>query len=82
MLSFSKSLDVPGKGIYTFRFARVYTVNGTKYFVMVHDRYGMAYQFSMQQTKEAWRLVDAAKLPIWIVSLEATLENAILEQLS
>lgn len=81
MRSFSKSIAIPERGIYNFHFARVYTINGTRYFVMVHDRHGIAYNFSMQQSNDSWQLVDSNKSPQWLINLEADLEKAILEQL-
>jgi hypothetical protein len=81
MQNFSKRILIENGFNPEFFFNRMYTVNGINYHVSVVDRYRQAYFFNMEQTSDRWRIVNAPKVPDWIMNIEKKLEEAIFESL-
>lgn len=65
-----------------FFFNRIYTVKGIVYHVSVVDKNKKSFFFNMEQTSEGWRIVNAPKLPDWIMNVEKDLEATISENLT
>jgi hypothetical protein len=80
MPQFAKYIQTQ-KGILSFYFNCIYTVNGTKYHVSVRDKKSTHY-FMMGDGDEQWHFSDKKLLPAWIVVLERNLEEAINEYLT
>jgi len=79
MSSFTKNIETP-KGVLTFYFNRIYTVNGIKYHVSARSG-RLSHYFMMEDGNEQWHFTDITVLPQWIISLERKLEEAINEYL-
>jgi hypothetical protein len=75
MSNFTKNIQTQ-KGLITFYFNRIYTVNGVKYHVSVRDN-KTSYYFMMEGSDEQWNFLDDTPLPHWIIELEKELKNAI-----
>jgi hypothetical protein len=80
MKDFTKFIPI-GNGIGAqFIFSVLPSPSGTGYFVSVVESDGQSYMFTMREERdESWKIVDAPKLPSWIIAVEAELERAILE---
>jgi hypothetical protein len=81
MQNFSKRIPIEKGFSPEFFFNRMYTVNGISYHVSVVDRYRQSHFFNMEQKSNLWRIVDAPKVPDWIMNIEKKLEEAIFESL-
>jgi len=65
-----------------FVFSALHTTSGSRYFVSVIGRNEQAYVFTMKlRDDHSWKIVDAPKLPQWIMAMESRLEEAILENM-
>ena len=64
-----------------FIFNRVFTINGTQYFITVRDEDIKSHFFKMEQDKGKWKIIDFRKVPEWIIQLESTLEKIIWEKI-
>jgi hypothetical protein len=64
-----------------FSFHRVYTTSGKqRYHISVKDVSGSSLFFNMDQKEDgSWKIVDAPKVPEWIMELEPQLQHAILQ---
>ena len=81
MQSFTQRLYIRDGFHPIFFFNRIYTANGTKYHVSVMDKYNESYFFIMENKDGSWKIINAPKLPDWIMNLEEQLEHAILEHI-
>lgn len=77
MSNFIKPINYDGQ-VYEFSFARIQTINGPKYFVMVDDS-TREYHFIIEKCKEEWVLNDAPMVPQWIHDIERLLIEAIVQ---
>ena len=77
MSNFIKPINYDGQ-LYEFSFARIQTMNGPKYFVMVADSTGQ-YHFIIERGKGEWVLNDAPMVPQWIHDIEGQLIEAVIE---
>ncbi|HWI93069.1 MAG TPA: hypothetical protein VNT20_17450 [Flavisolibacter sp.] len=65
-----------------FVFSALHCSSGCKYFVTVNRTNGQSYMFTMKPLDaKSWKIVDAPKLPEWIMAMESRLEGAILENM-
>ena len=80
MHNFSKRISIEAGFSLEFLFNRIYTADDIRYHVSVMDRNGN-YYFTMEQSNGAWRIVNAPKVPDWIMGVEKKLENAIIENM-
>ena len=65
-----------------FIFSALHSSSGGRYFVSVVEKNNQSYAFTMKQEgDESWKIVDAPKLPQWIIEIELSLEEAILENM-
>ena len=62
-----------------FVFDRIFTVNGAHYHVSVVDDKGRSQFFNMQFKKDEWVIIDAPKVPDWIMGLQNELSKAIID---
>ena len=79
MSNFTKNIQTQ-KGVLTFYFNRIYTVNGLKYHVSARDG-RLSHYFMMGDGSEQWHFTDVTYLPGWIIELEGKLEEVINEHL-
>jgi hypothetical protein len=77
MSSFTKQIEAHGQHL-EFSFARIQSVHGPKYFVMVADT-EREYHFVVEKHGEDWMVNDAPKVPEWIHELAPVLVQAIIE---
>ena len=77
MTNFIRPVDYHGQ-LFEFSFARILTVNGPKYFVMVTDSI-REYHFIIEKKMGEWALNDAPRVPEWIHELEGRLIQIIIE---
>lgn len=81
MQNFTKRIVVEGFGL-RFFFHQMYTVKGIGFHVSVIDKNNRSCFFNMEQTGEGWRIINAAKVPDWLMNIEKQLADAILETLA
>lgn len=81
MKDFSKKIKTDWNFFAEFFFHRLHTVSGQqRYYISVKDREGISYFFNMdQKTNGSWKIVNAPKVPDWIMELEPILNASILE---
>lgn len=67
-----------------FFFHRVFTISGNqRYHVSVKDEVGYPIFFNMElKNNDTWKIVDAPKVPEWILELETILNAAILNAIA
>lgn len=67
-----------------FYFHKVHTTSGRqRYHISVKDVSGNRLFFNMDQKDEhAWKIVNAPKVPDWIMELEPQLQKAILQSIA
>lgn len=61
-----------------FSFKRIHTPNGLRYYVSVIDTNGEVFSFNMKEDTGRWKIINAPKVPDWIIELEKQLANQIL----
>jgi hypothetical protein len=81
MQSFTKRIPVEKGFSPEFFFTRIYTVNSVHYHISVMDKSGHSHFFTMEQKNEQWKIINAPKIPDWIVRIEEQLEEAITESI-
>ena len=65
-----------------FIFNVLHCSSGCRYFVSVLDGNNESYMFTMEQSQnKSWKIIDAPKLPHWIMETESRLEEVILENM-
>lgn len=77
-MNFIRQISIDNKTL-DFKFLRIYTSNGYKYYITVEDSQANPYLFHMELKQDRWKIVDAPKVPEWIHLVESQLEAAILE---
>jgi hypothetical protein len=60
-----------------FSFKRIHTPNGLRYHVSVNDTNGNDFSFNMKEEIDRWKIINAPKVPDWIIELEKQLSNQI-----
>jgi hypothetical protein len=81
MRNFTKSIAVKQDFTPEFSFNCIHTVNGIHYYVYEKDKYGQTLAFNMEERNSEWKIVDAPKVPDWVINIEGQLGRAILENL-
>lgn len=79
MQSFTRRIDVSLDYSPEFSFNRIATPGPDRYHVSVLDRDGGQQYFNMDLKSDRFRIVDAPKVPEWIMRVEDELERAIVE---
>lgn len=79
MSNFSRRILVHQGFCPEFSFNRIYTTRGIGFHVSVVDQHKQSRFFTMEQTSEGWRIVNAPKLPDWIMNIEKKLSESITE---
>ena len=82
MQSFTRQIDVSPNYSPEFSFNRIATPSAHRYHVSVLDKDGVAQYFNMDLKNDHFKIVDAPKVPDWIMRVEKQLESAIFEQMS
>jgi hypothetical protein len=84
MNDFVKKIKADWNFVAEFFFHKVHTTSGRRrYHISVKDRGGSAYFFNMGQKEDgSWKIVDAPKVPDWIMELESQLQNAIVQSIA
>ena len=60
-----------------FSFKRIQTPNGLRYQISVRDTNGDVISFNMKEHQDWWKIIDAPKVPDWIMELEKRLAKQI-----
>jgi hypothetical protein len=61
-----------------FFFKKIFTSNGSRFYVSVLDLQKKPHHFEMaKRTETAWKIIDAPRVPSWIHEVEETLSNGI-----
>jgi hypothetical protein len=81
MPNFTKRILVRDKFNPEFLFNRIYTVDGVRYHVSVMDADRHVFAFNMEEKYGRWKIINAPKIPDWIMNIEKELEDAIFENL-
>jgi hypothetical protein len=83
MKDFSKRINAGWNFAPEFFFHKLYSVSGNqRYHVSVNDKEGGSFFFNMDLKKNgSWKIIDAPKVPDWIMVLESQLQDAIMESL-
>jgi hypothetical protein len=82
MADFKKRI-LSEEGFYPeFIFYRIFTAKGIGFHISVIDKNRQSQFFNMEQTAEGWRIVNAPKLPDWIINIEKKLSDAIDENMA
>ena len=80
MHSFKERILIEHGFIAEFFFNRIYMVSGNRFHVFVKDEAKQSFFFNMEQTPTgSWKIINAPKLPDWIMKLEKQLETSIIE---
>jgi hypothetical protein len=79
MLHFSKVLHVENRGFLYFSFKCTNSAENKKCEVRVWTEGEQCHDFEMEERDGAWKIVQTALPPQWIVQLEAQLQTVICE---
>ena len=81
MQNFTRRIVVEGFSL-RFFFHKMYTVKGISFHISVADRNNRSHFFNMEQSPSGWKIVNAPKLPDWLIKIEQDLAEAIEEELA
>lgn len=81
MQNFTKRIAVEDFSL-RFFFHKMYTVKGIGFHVSVIDKNNRSCFFNMEEATGGWRIVNAPKLPDWLMQIEKQLADAIDEELA
>jgi hypothetical protein len=82
MKDFARFIPVQDGLTAQFVFTTLHSISGSRYFVTVIGVDEQSYMFTMKpRDAKSWKIVDAPKLPEWIMAMESRLEGAILENM-
>src|SRR5690349_11681999 len=73
MQNFTKQIAVDTGFSAQFSFHQIYKVNGSYYHVSVSDDTGQNFAFSMELKNGKWKIINAPKVPRWIMTQETKL---------
>ena len=80
MKDFTSFVHLPNGIRAEFNFSALRSPFGNSYFVSVVEGNDQPFLFTMrEESDKSWKIVDAPKVPSWILTVEAELERAILE---
>ena len=79
MRSFIRTIKISNQFNPEFWFEQIQMQRNIGYFVTVKDQEGKEYAFNMKLKDEKWKIVNAPKVPEWIITVEDRLEQAILD---
>jgi hypothetical protein len=82
MTEFSKIIFLPEKKVTSeFLFHELKSVGEIRYGVTVRENNGDSLFFNMERRYNgSWKIINAPKLPNWILSIEKLLQDVILEK--
>jgi hypothetical protein len=82
MKDFASVIHVQDGFTAQFIFSALYNTAGCRYFVSVLDGNNDSYMFTMEQSEDkSWKIINAPKVPQWIMETESRLEAVILENM-
>jgi hypothetical protein len=67
------------KGMFSFKFTRIFTVSGANYFVSVVENTRITHYFTMKCSRKDWFIIFTPETPQWLKKYESALSNAINE---
>ncbi len=83
MNDFSKRVNTGWNFAPEFFFHKLYSVSGNqRYHVSVNDKGGHSIFFNMDQKNGSWKIIDAPKVPDWIMEIEPQLRDAITKSMA
>ena len=81
MQTFSKCVTVEPRFDPKFHFTKIFSTQGVRFHVSVIDMEDHPYSFDMVLKNLEWKIVNAPKVPDWIISVEKKLREIILENM-
>jgi len=80
MNDFTKTIRVHKNFTAEFVFQILHTTSADQYYVSVQDEGRQRCVFTMEQRPDlSWKIIDAPKVPQWLMEIETRLEEAILK---
>ena len=80
MKDFTSFVHLPNGIRVEFIFSALRSPSGNSYFVSVVENNNQPFLFTMREESEkSWKIIDAPKVPSWILAVEGELERAILK---
>lgn len=68
---------------YEFSFSALHSTSGLRYYVSVVDDDNRLSVFTMEKRfDDSWKIIDAPKVPAWIMALESTLGQMLRKHLA
>ena len=81
MKDFSKEICITNNFCPEFIFNGLHTIAASRYYISVLDDERHSYFFNMEEKGGSWKIIDAPKVPDWIMAIEKKLEDAIFENM-
>ena len=80
MQSFKERILIEHGFTAEFFFNRIYTVSGSRFHIFLKDHNKQSFFFNMDlDISGSWKIINAPKIPNWILDLEKQLETSIIE---
>ncbi|HEV7620994.1 MAG TPA: hypothetical protein VGO09_04640 [Flavisolibacter sp.] len=76
MFDFKERIIIKDRGSLVFNFIKIHKVEGADYFITVEEP-ANSISFRMRWKKQEWKIVDAPKVPDWIMEVEEVLSEII-----
>ena len=76
MQTFSKRVTIEPGFEPEFHFTKIYCTQGVRFHVSVSNE-DMTYAFNMELKPLGWKIINAPKVPCWIVDVENQLQEII-----
>ena len=70
MPHFTRHIPVAPDFSPVFFFNKIHTANGIRYHVSVIDKGKRSCSFDREEKKGAWKIINAPKIPDWIMNIE------------
>ena len=81
MQTFSKRVHIQEGFSPAFFFTKIYTIQCVRYHVSVIDIEDRGYAFTMELRELEWKIVNAPKVPDWILNAEKQLQEIIFDSM-
>ena len=79
MQTFTKRILVEGGFTLAFFFTKIYSMRGVRFHICVIDIEDRAHNFNMELKNLEWKIIDAPKVADWIINVEPSFQQAVLE---
>ena len=79
MSDFKRAIPVKGHGRIIFEFIKINKVEHADYFITLNVKKENI-SFRMRKRSENWKIVDAPKVPDWIMDIESQLSDILVKK--